>query len=64
MTPRNVVLEGDALEILRTLAPASVEAVITSPPYFRARRYEAGPAELGQEVDVDTWAAEPAGGQS
>ena len=56
MTPRNVVLEGDALEVLRTLAPASVEAVMTSPPYFRARRYEAGPAELGQEVDVDTWA--------
>ena len=55
MTPRNVVLEGDALEVLRTLAPTSVEAVITSPPYFRARRYEAGPAELGQEADVDTW---------
>ena len=57
MTPRNVVLEGDALEVLRTLAPASVEAVITSPPYFRARRYEAGPAELGLEVDVDAWVA-------
>jgi len=55
MTPRNVVLEGDALEVLRTLAPTSVDAVITSPPYFRARRYEAGPAELGQEDDVDAW---------
>jgi site-specific DNA-methyltransferase (adenine-specific) len=56
MTPRNVVLEGDALMVLRTLAEASVDAVMTSPPYFRARRYQAGPAELGQEVDVDTWA--------
>ena len=32
MTPRNVVLEGDALEVLRTLATASVDAVVTSPP--------------------------------
>ena len=50
MTPRNAVLEGDALDLLGTLAPASVEAVVTSPPYFRARHYEAGPAELGQEA--------------
>jgi DNA modification methylase len=57
MTPRNVVLEGDALKVLRTLAPASVDAVVTSPPYFRARRYDAGPAELGQEPDVDGWVA-------
>jgi DNA modification methylase len=57
MTRRNVVLEGDALEVLRTLAPASVDAVITSPPYFRVRRYDAGPAELGREATVDAWAA-------
>ncbi len=55
MTPRNVVLEGDALEVLRTLAPESAHVVITSPPYFRARNYEAGPDELGRERDVDEW---------
>jgi len=54
MTPRNVVLEGDALAILRTLAP-SVSCVVTSPPYFRARHYDAGERELGQEPDVDAW---------
>jgi len=55
MTPRNVVLEGDALEVLRTLASASIEVIITSPPYFQARKYDAGPAELGQEPDVESW---------
>jgi len=55
MTPRNVVLEGDALEVLTTLAPASIEAVVTSPPYFQARNYGAGQRELGQEPHVDGW---------
>jgi DNA modification methylase len=57
MRPRNVVLEGDALTVLRTLAPESIDCVITSPPYLRARRYGAGPQELGQESHVDDWAA-------
>jgi site-specific DNA-methyltransferase (adenine-specific) len=55
MTPRNVVLEGDALETLRTLATASVECVMTSPPYFQARHYDAGEHELGLEHHVDDW---------
>jgi site-specific DNA-methyltransferase (adenine-specific) len=55
--PRNVVIEGDALEMLGTLAAHSIDAVITSPPYFRARRYEAGPRELGNEEHVDEWVA-------
>jgi site-specific DNA-methyltransferase (adenine-specific) len=55
MTPRNVVLEGDALETLRTLATASIQCVATSPPYFQARHYDAGERELGLEHHVDDW---------
>jgi site-specific DNA-methyltransferase (adenine-specific) len=55
MTPRNVVLEGDAAEVLRGLAAESVDCVVTSPPYFRLRSYDAGPAELGQEAHVGGW---------
>jgi site-specific DNA-methyltransferase (adenine-specific) len=55
VTPRNVVLEGDALQVLRTLAPDSVECVVTSPPYFRARQYGGGGRELGTEAHVDVW---------
>jgi site-specific DNA-methyltransferase (adenine-specific) len=53
--PRNVVLEGDALERLRTLPEASVECVVTSPPYFNVRDYGAGDRELGQEAFIDQW---------
>jgi DNA modification methylase len=55
MTPRNVVLEGDAAAVLATLAAESVDCVVTSPPYFRLRGYEAGPKELGQEAHVGGW---------
>jgi DNA methylase len=55
MTPRNVVLEGDAIAVLKTLADSSVESCITSPPYFQARHYHAGEHELGQEQHVDAW---------
>jgi site-specific DNA-methyltransferase (adenine-specific) len=55
MTPRNVVLEGDASAVLATLAADSVDCVITSPPYFRARVYAAGADEIGTEPHVDEW---------
>jgi site-specific DNA-methyltransferase (adenine-specific) len=55
MTPRNVVLEGDAAAVLTTLEAESVDCVVTSPPYFRLRGYEAGPKELGQEAHVGGW---------
>ncbi|HEV7564375.1 MAG TPA: site-specific DNA-methyltransferase [Microbacteriaceae bacterium] len=55
MTPRNLVLEGDAFEVLRTLATSSIECAITSPPYFQARHYGAGERELGREHHVDAW---------
>ena len=55
MTPRNLVIRGDALSALRRLAAGSVDCVITSPPYMRARVYDAGPGELGMEAHVDDW---------
>lgn len=55
MTPRNTVLVGDALQVLKTLAPSSIATAITSPPYFAARQYNAGERELGQEEHVDAW---------
>jgi site-specific DNA-methyltransferase (adenine-specific) len=53
--PRNVVLQGDALAVLRTLPDASVDCVVTSPPYFQARSYQGGAQEFGQETHIDEW---------
>lgn len=58
MTPRNTVLCGDALQTLRELADDSIDMVMTSPPFFQARRYGSGRGELGQEQDVDGWVDE------
>ncbi|OBK28894.1 DNA methylase N-4 [Mycobacterium asiaticum] len=52
--PRNRLLIGDALDRLRTLPDASVDCVITSPPYFRLRDY-AAEGQLGLEAHVDAW---------
>jgi site-specific DNA-methyltransferase (adenine-specific) len=54
---RNDVIQGRALEVLRTFPDASVECVVTSPPYFQVRSYEAGAGEYGQEANVDEWVA-------
>jgi site-specific DNA-methyltransferase (adenine-specific) len=56
VSPRNAVLIGDALERLRDLPAASVDTVITSPPYFGLRDYGVA-GQLGQEADVDGWVA-------
>jgi site-specific DNA-methyltransferase (adenine-specific) len=32
------IMEGDAVDLLRTLEPASIDAVVTSPPYAQQRR--------------------------
>lgn len=54
MSLRNVVLVGDALERLQELPSASVDCVITSPPYFLLRDYGVA-GQLGQEVHIDNW---------
>jgi DNA modification methylase len=52
--PRNTLLVGDALDRLRQLPDSSVDAVLTSPPYFRLRDYAAD-GQLGLEAHVDQW---------
>lgn len=54
MRARNRIIEGDAQTMLRALSPASVEAVITSPPYFRARDYGVD-GQLGHEDHIGAW---------
>jgi site-specific DNA-methyltransferase (adenine-specific) len=54
MTPRNVVIVGDAVKRLRRLAPTSVDCVVTSPPYFGLRDYGAD-GQIGLEGSVTKW---------
>lgn len=51
---RNQILIGDALTRLAELPTASVDAVITSPPYFALRDYGAA-GQLGLEPTVEEW---------
>nr|WP_090344897.1 site-specific DNA-methyltransferase [Mycolicibacterium malmesburyense]CRL76765.1 DNA modification methylase [Mycolicibacterium malmesburyense] len=52
--PRNRIVVGDALDRLRRLPGGSIDSVITSPPYFRLRDYDAD-GQLGLEAHVDQW---------
>lgn len=52
--PRNTVLDGDALAVLAAIPDASVDTVITSPPYFLLRNY-GSKGELGAEAAVATY---------
>ncbi|AQP47282.1 site-specific DNA-methyltransferase [Tessaracoccus aquimaris] len=53
-TPRNTILTGDAATRLAELEDASIDCVITSPPYFRLRDYQ-NAGQLGLEATVDAW---------
>lgn len=52
--PRNQILVGDVRQRLAGLPDASVDSVITSPPYFGLRDY-GRPEQLGLEPTVDDW---------
>lgn len=52
--PRNRILVGDARERLAQLPDASVDTVVTSPPYFRLRDYGVA-GQHGTEGHVDHW---------
>lgn len=47
--PRPLFLRGDAADVLRLFPAASIDCVLTSPPYFGHRRYAGG--GLGGEDD-------------
>ncbi len=51
------LLVGDARTLLPTIATATVDCVITSPPYFLLRNYHHD-QQLGLERSVDQWVAE------
>lgn len=57
MTPRNTVLVGDVRKLLDTLAPHSADCVVTSPPYFALRNYQAA-GQIGLEDTVNAWVDE------
>ena len=54
---RNQVLVGDVRQVLRTIPHASIDSVITSPPYFRLRNYQ-NDEQIGLEPHVDGWVNE------
>jgi DNA modification methylase len=54
---RNRILLGDVRERLADLPAASVDCVITSPPYFQLRDYGVR-GQLGLEPSVDGWVDE------
>jgi site-specific DNA-methyltransferase (adenine-specific) len=58
--PLGQIQVGDARDRLDELPPASVDCVITSPPYFGLRDY-GHPRQLGLERDVDGWVADVVG---
>jgi len=51
---RNTILHGDALTRLGELPSASVDCVVTSPPYYMLRTYGVE-GQLGLEASVDEW---------
>lgn len=54
---RNRVLIGDIREQLANLPEASIDCVITSPPYYQLRDYGIG-GQIGLETDVSVWVDE------
>ena len=50
---RNEILCGDCVHLMRQMPDNSVDAVITSPPYFQQRDYRAG--GIGQEENMDSY---------
>jgi site-specific DNA-methyltransferase (adenine-specific) len=54
--PCNTILIGDACEQLAGLPGASVDCVVTSPPYFQLRNYGVK-GQLGLEPTVHAWVA-------
>jgi site-specific DNA-methyltransferase (adenine-specific) len=50
--PRDQILLGGVRQVLPTLPAASVDTIVTSPPYHLLRRYGSGPSEIGTEPTV------------
>lgn len=57
MEQRNQIIVGDVRTVLDELPAQSIDAVITSPPYFRLRNYGEA-CQIGLEPRVDDWVDE------
>lgn len=51
---KNVILQGDALTVLKTLESETVDCIITSPPYFNLRDYKIE-GQIGVEKTIDEY---------
>ena len=51
---RNVILEGDVHDCLKTLPAESVQMVVTSPPYWQQRDYKVE-GQLGREATINEY---------
>lgn len=49
------IICGDAFDLIKQLDDASVALTLTSPPYFRQRRYTKLCEEVGQEPEMDEY---------
>jgi len=54
--PRNQILVGDAVTCLAELPSASVDCIVTSPPYYGLRDYEVD-GQIGHEQSIHGWVA-------
>lgn len=54
---RNTILTGDARTVLPSLPAASIDTVVTSPPYFRLRDYGRD-TQIGLESVITDWVCE------
>lgn len=52
--PLGRVLVGEVLDQLKLIPDASVDCVVTSPPYFRLRNYQE-PGQIGMEETIQDW---------
>jgi DNA modification methylase len=51
-TPAWKIFRGDAEAVLKQLDDASIDCMVTSPPYFWQRDYAAGKEEIGKEPSI------------
>ena len=47
---QDVILHGEAQQVLRKLPPGLADMIVTSPPYFQQRNYENSTTQVGQET--------------
>jgi site-specific DNA-methyltransferase (adenine-specific) len=59
--PRNVVLRGDCVEVMKTLPADSIDAIVTDPPYgidFMGKEWDGFGTPLGFQTWTEQWAQE------